>query len=233
MAYIYEYIRTRGYEPIHFEEHYARLDALSQRLFHSPLNTSPEKLEEAIGGVLRNEGYSSHTINCVYIRYYNNGELKLEAVEIIYNTYSLRAIRPQGYICHLSGDMLVANSSAKEAMLELNSSTTQTPNSEVPIWVGEDGSVLAIDGAPIVAVFEDEIRFSEVGGGVEFDIAMQKMTAQRRRISRCNITLDDLSSAKEILYIDHRGITALVGWNERHYTDITAERIARTIADAE
>ncbi len=233
MAYIYEYIRTQGYEPIHFEEHYTRLKVLSERLFHARLNTTPEELKEAISDMLRNEGYSSHTINCVYIRYYDNGEVKLETVEIIYNTFSLRAIRPQGYICYLSGDMLIENTSAKEAMLELNHSTIQTPNSEVPIWVGEGGSILAIDGAPIVAVFEDEIRFSEVCGGVEFDIAMQNMSAPRRKISKCTITLDDLDTAKEVLYIDHRGITALVGWNNRHYTDITAERIARTIAEAE
>lgn len=233
MAYIYEYIRTRGYEPIHFEEHYMRLNTLSERLFHAQLNTTPEELKKAIGDMLRNEGYSSRTINCVYIRYYDNGELELETVEIIYNSYSLRAIRPQGYICHLSGNMLIDNTSAKEAMLELNRSTIQTPSSEVPIWVGEDGSILAIDGSPIVAVFEDEIRFSKVGGGVEFDIAMQNMAVPRRKISKCVITLDDLCVAREVLYIDHRGITALVGWNERHYTDITAERIARTIAEAE
>ena len=233
MAYIYEYIRTQGYEPLYFEEHYARLDALSQRLFNAPLNTSAKELKVAIGDILRKEGYSAHTINCVYIRYYDNGELKLEVIEIIYNTFSLRAIRPQGYICYLSGDMLVANTSAKEAMLELNRSTVQNSNSEVPIWVEEDGSILAIDGSPIVAVFEDEIRFSEVSGGVEFNIAMQKMATPRRKISKGAITLEDLGIAKEVLCIDYRGITALAGWNERHYTDITAERIAHTIAETE
>ena len=233
MAYIYEYIRTRGYEPIHFEEHYARLDALSQHLFHAPLNTSPEELKGAIGDILRKDGYSSHTINCVCIRYFDNGAFEFEAVEILYNTYSLRAIRPQGYICHLSGDMLVSNTSAKEAMLELNRSTAQSTDAVVPIWIDEQNRLVAIDGAPIVAVFENEIRFSEIGEGVEFDIAMQKMIAPRRKISQSAITLDDLSIVKELLYIDHRGITTLAGWNERHYTDITAERIARAVAETE
>ena len=233
MAYIYEYIRTQGHEPIHFEEHYARLDALSQRIFGRPVGVTPKALKESIADILRSEGYSSHTINCVYVRYYDNEKVELETVEIIYNTYSLRTIRPQGYICQLSGDILVENSSAKEAILELNRSTAQSSNSNVPIWVGEDGSILAIDGSPVVAVFDDEIRFSEVGRGVEFDIAMQKMATPRRKISKCAITLDDLLVAKEVIYIDYRGITALVGWNEHHYTDITAERIARTIAESE
>ena len=44
MAYIYEHIRTRGFEPLHFEEHFARLDALSRKLFLSPIAIEREEL---------------------------------------------------------------------------------------------------------------------------------------------------------------------------------------------
>ena len=52
MAYIYEYIRTQGHEPIHFEEHYARLDALSQRIFGRPIGVTPKALKESIADIL-------------------------------------------------------------------------------------------------------------------------------------------------------------------------------------
>lgn len=233
MAYIYEYIRTRGFEPIHFEEHYARLNALSERLFGRPLSIAADALRESISNTLRSDGYSPHTINCVCVRCLDNGELRFETIEILYDTFSLRAIRPQGYICHLSGDMLIANTSAKDAMLELNRSVAQSTDAVVPIWVDEQNRLLAIDGAPIAAIFEDEIRFSDIGGGVEFDIAIEKMASSKRKISKSVIKLDELMSAKELLYIDHRGVTALAGWREHTYMDITAERIARKVAETE
>ena len=48
MAYIYEHIRTKGFEPMHFEEHYARLDALARKLFFAPLAIEREALQRMI-----------------------------------------------------------------------------------------------------------------------------------------------------------------------------------------
>ena len=42
MAYIYEYIRTEGFEPMHFEEHYARLDALARKHLFMPFSVERE-----------------------------------------------------------------------------------------------------------------------------------------------------------------------------------------------
>ncbi len=233
MAYIYEYIRTRGYQPMHFDEHFARLSALSNDIFNSPICITSDALKELIQSILQCEGYSPHTINGVYVRCYDNGEITVDAIEIIYNNFALRAIRPQGFVCRLSGDFLTKNTSAKEAMLELNHSMSQISDAQVPIWIDEQERIVAIDGSPIAAIFDDEIRFSSSGEGVEFDFAMRHISAHGRKVTKGMIMLDDLTSAKEIIYIDYRGITALAKWNERHYMDITAERMASQIAKAE
>ncbi len=233
MAYIYEHIRTKGFEPMHFEEHYVRLDTLARRLFVCPFDVKREELKRQIAEVLRKEGFSAHTQNAVYVRYYSDGRLSVEGVDTLYSRFSLRAIRPHGYICRISGELLVENTSAKEAMLELNGAISQTLDGGVPIWVNEQGEVLAIDGSPVIAVFEDEIRFSRMGEGVEFDVAYATIGDIRRKITKEEIRVEQLCDVKELLCVDYRGVTALESFESHRYVDIIAERIAMKVADAE
>ena len=58
MAYIYEHIRTQGYEPLHFEEHFSRLDALAREFFLAPISISRKELQRVIGERLHKEGFS-------------------------------------------------------------------------------------------------------------------------------------------------------------------------------
>ncbi len=231
MAYIYEYIRTRGYEPMHFEEHFTRLEELSRALFLAPLAIGREELRKAIAEKLRSGGYSKSATNAVNIKCHDNGAIEIECVEMLYNHFSLRALAPQGFLTRVSGELIMQNTSAKVALLELNHATAQIANEGVPVWVNELGEVIAIEGAPIIAVFENEIRFSEHCQNVESTLALKATKLSHRNITQGIVYLSELQQAKEILYIDYRGITALSEWNGHRYMDISAERIARTVAE--
>ncbi len=233
MAYIYEHIRTKGFEPMHFEEHYARLDALARKLFFAPLAIEREALQRMIAECLRGANCSQHTINAVYVRYTSNKEVEVECVDTLYDEFSLRALRPHLFVCRVSGDLLTDNTSAKEALLELNRTIALASEQGVALWVNEQDEVLAIDGAAIVAVFDDEVRFSRMGSGVEFELAHGIAEKIKKNITREEILLSDIAKAKELLYVDYRGITAVKSFELHHFMDITAERIARTIAEAE
>ena len=233
MAYIYEHIRTQGYLPLHMAEHHERLNVLAKELFCHPVCCSCQELTERIEEALRSGGCSMHTHNAVCVRYFDNGTVEVEPVEMIYNTYSLRALRPEGYICRVSGDLITKNTSANESLLELNRTTAQIADRGVAIWVGEGEEVLSIDGAAVIAVLEDEIRFSHRGEGVEFEIARRTMRSRNRKVSTAAIMVDDLMSAKEMLAVDYRGVTALEGFGSHRYMDITAEKIAQQVALAE
>ncbi|MBO4936486.1 MAG: hypothetical protein J6C94_06910 [Alistipes sp.] len=233
MAFIYEHIRTKGYSPLHLEEHYARMTALSEELFCAPFDCSSEKLAERIGEALRMGGCSPRTENAVCVRRYDSGEIVVEAVEMIYNSFSLRALRPEGYICRVSGELLTKNTSAKEAMLELNRTTAQIADKGVAIWTNDSGEVVAIDGAAVIAVFEDEIRFSQCGSGVEFELARKELKSRSRKVTTAPIQIEELPKIKELLGIDYRGVTAIEGYGAHHYMDITAEKIAHLVATAE
>ena len=229
MAYIYEHIRTQGFAPLHFEEHYARLEALSRRVFLAPLAIERSELQKRIGEQLRADGFSPNTANAVTVRCYSDGAVEIECVDILYNSFSLRALHPQAYLCRLSGNLLIENTSAKEAMLELNRTMGQIADEGVALWANELGELLAIDGSPVIAVFDDEIRFSRMGSGVEFDLAYNAVCKMGRNASKQEIRLEELAEAKELLYIDHRGISAVANYGTTVYMDIIAAKIADNI----
>ena len=231
MAYIYEYIRTRGFEPLYLEEHFARLDALSRRLFLTPLNTTREVLCREIANALLQSGASPRTMNAVCVRYSNDGEIGVDVEELLYNSFSLRALRPRGYLCRVSGDLILENNSAKESLVELNRAMAQISDEGVAVWCDEQGEVLAIDGSSVIAVFEDEIRFSRRGSGVEFDVAYAVSAGIKPLVSSGVIMVDDLRVAKEILCVDHRGVTALHSFNSHRYMDLIGEKIAARVAE--
>ena len=233
MAYIYEHIRTQGFEPMHFEEHYTRLDALARSLFLAPLAVAREELQKRVAECLRSADCSPCVTNAVCVRYYADGKLEVEVAEMWYDSFSLRALRPQGYLCRVSGELLLQNTSAKEALIELNRTTAQMTDEGVAVWVDEQGEILAIDGVSVIAVFEDEIRFSRLGAGVEFELAYKVATAMKRNVTRCAIMADELLQVKELLCVDYRGVTAIAGYNGHFYMDILAEKIASKVAKEE
>ncbi len=234
MAYIYEYIRTRGTKPLHFEQHYERLEELSRSILMLPLPISQEELRKSIVARLKQEGYTSSATNAVCVRINpqsSTPEIIIE--EIMYDCFALRAIRPQGYAFGMRGEVILQNTSVRQALLEFNRTLSQINDEGVAVWINEQEEVVAIDGASVIAVFEDEIRFSTRGSGVEAELAYKALSDATDNVTRGSIFVADLAKAKEVLGIDHRGIVALEKFGERRYMDITAEKIAACVDEAE
>lgn len=237
MAYIYEYIRTKGFEPLYFEEHYAHLEELAQRLLATPFKFNRQSLRAEITEALSSNGYSADMAHLVKVCYSVNGDVKIVTGDILYNHFSVRAIRPTigGMERVVKGSLLLENSSVKDAMLELQfgkSHNLDNPNA-LTMWVTEQDEVVAIDGASVVAVFEDEIRFSECGGGVEFELLYNAAIKNYKRVVKAPLMLSELSDAKELLYVDCRGVTAVDNWENHYYMDLTATLLAAQIAKEE
>lgn len=233
IPYIYEYIRCRGFAPLYMEQHLSRLEQLSHRLFLSGLGVERRELERRIEDALRKGGYSERHTNAVQVRRYVDGRVEVVCVDNYYDDFSLRAVRPQGYVSHLSGEVVLQPTSAKEAALALHRASAEISDEGVAVWLSDVGEVKAIDGGSVVAVFDDEIRFSQSGEGVEFEVAYSVVQGGRRRVCRGVVMHEDLRHAKELLYIDYRGVTALLACDGHHYMDIVAEHIARQVADSE
>ena len=229
MAYIYEHIRTRGYEPLYFEEHFTYLEARAVSLLHISFKPSRKELLKAIKEALQSARFSPTAMNVVEVRYYADGELEVKAEAFIYNEFSLRALHPRAYLCQVSGDILLQNTSAKEALVEFN----RTAGNGVAIWANEQNEVLAIDGFPVIAVFEDEVRFSRMGDSVEFNLAYSKVVEMGRNTTKEAISIEDLHQAKELLFVSHYGLSAVERYDTTRYMDITAEKLVAKIAEVE
>ena len=235
MAYIYEYIRTRGHEPLHFEEHYARLEALSAKYFTEATFFHPQDVWNFIIESMKEGNLPTSGMNCAYILFFHDGEINYQSNWMMYDKFSLRALRPNCYPVCVSGEVVIDNTSVKDRLIEFyHSSSDDDHLNDVAIWHNEQGEVLAIDGSAVIAVFEDEIIFSNYGQGVEFDLAFELLSKSRNDVSKGVIKLEDLPRAKELLFIDYRGITAVQQlYDSTIYMDITAEKIASIVRKAE
>ena len=233
MAFIYEHIRTQGFEPLHFEEHFIRLDALARKLFLAPIAFGRKELKRMITEQLRKEGYSPSRMNAVCVRYHNDESIDISIEEMLYKSFDLRALRPQGHIFRLASDILLDNTSAKEALLDLHRTMKQNIDNSVPIWVSETGEIVAIDGGSVIAVFDHEIRVSQMANCVEADIVQQVLVTRNRKIVCGAIMVDDLTMASEIFFVDYRGVTALRKHEDHLFVDIIAEKAAKQVALAE
>ena len=229
MAYIYEHIRTNGYEPLHLEEHIEHLKEAVVNQFGTIPSLPQEGLRKAIREALDRRRCSPHTMNAVVVRYHADAEVEVEAQEMIYSHFSLRAIRPECYLHRVSGESITDNTSVKVALLEFLHSSHEG----VALWVDEMNEVIAIDGQSVVAVFEDEIRFSQRGSGVEFDLAYNALSKGRRNVCKGAIRVEELHEAKELLAIGYEGVTAISHYDGKIYMDILAEKIASMVAEEE
>ena len=211
-----------------------RLDDLMNELFYARLQLSREELKQRISNALRQMNYSDRAINavCVKVNPFDT-EPEIEIEEIFYEEFAVRALRPQGFTHPVGGELILKSCSARAALLDINRAMTQNSSEEVAIWTNANDEVIAIDGAPAIAVFDDEIRFSNSGSGVEFDLAYEAMLNAPQNVTRAPIHTSDLSQAKEVMGIDHRGIVLLNSYDEHYYMDLTALRIAAEVAERE
>ena len=235
MAYIYEFIRTKGREPLHLEKHYARIRELSEEYFAEPRFFYQEDLRQLLAFDMEKRHISTSGMNYAWFMLSYNGEIYIQSEWLMYDKFSLRALRPNCYPYCVSGEVFLDNTSVKDNLLRFHRScASDEKQNDVAIWHNEHGEVFAIDGSPVIAVFESEIIFSNCGRGVEFDLAYELLAKNRSNVSKGVIKLEDLPKAKELIFIDYRGVTAVNRlYDSTIYMDITAEKIAELIAEAE
>lgn len=233
VPYIYQYIRCAGYEPCNLDRYIQQLEDLAGELLRLHLGIDEKMLRQRIASELRSAGCAANHTNVVQVRYYASGEMQIEAVEMLYDGFALRAMRPHAYLTPIDSNLLLRDSSAKEAMVALNRAMGDAIDKDVAVWMDNQGEIIAIDGESVVAVFDDEVRFSREGSGVEFELAHSVASSGRRRITKGAIMVEDLSRATELLFIDYRGITAVAYCEENLYVDFYAENLARQLTENE
>ena len=232
--YIYQRLRTRGVEPLYLARSIERLEGWSERIFGDRIDLDEGSMADRIRESLLDEHLSMSGTHAVEVRLYPAGNIEVRPLDNIYlEPFPLRAIRPTTTVKHLAGDMLLAPTSAKEALLDICRIGKGLPSQNIPMWLNPHNEIIAIDGAAVVAVTDDEILLSQAGYDIEFELAEIVLAKTRHKIRRAAISYDDIDLFKEIVYIDYRGVAALESIGERPLGNIVAERIAKEVQKLE
>ena len=233
-AYIYQRFRTRGVNPLYPAYIFSEIEVLSEQIFGSRIFLGWEELMVKIATVIDSERLSQHAIHAVELRLYPSGETEIVTEKAFYlEPFPLRAIRPVAKPYRVTSDLLLAPTSARDALLDLCKSESALPSESIAMWIDHNNEITAIDGASVVAVTDDEVIFSQHGRGIEFDLAKSAMEKTSHHVVQGAIPYDNVRRYKEILYIDHRGVVALGSIEGHQLSNIIAERIVQEVKKLE
>lgn len=232
--YIYQRLRTQGVKPLYLSAAITTLERLSKAIFDEAILLDKTELEQQIANTILTERLSLHATHAVEVRLYPSHKVEIVTEDMLYlEPFPLRAIRPTARPYRISGDMLHHPTSARDALLNICRADNKLPSESIAMWVDHNNEITAIDGAPVIAVTDNEIRFSHVGHNIEFDIAERAMSKTSHKVVYGEIRYDEALNFKELLYIDHRGVVALADIEGHALSNIIAERIAKEVSKIE
>ena len=225
--YLYQQVRTEGYQPLRLAEHCRLLNTASQRLFGREFDVDTQELEQCIASILARDRYSKELSHIVEIRLYPEGDYALFAVESsLYGDFELRAIRPRALIYNAEigfGDM---PTSAARAHTELLRKYAERYGCSCVICVDHNGIVGNIDGAALMAVIDREIIVSQAIESVEKALMIERLRERRHEsIVVRDISIEELRRADEIFYVDVRGITSVSELEGEILSDFVANAV--------
>ena len=233
-AYIYQRLRTRGVEPLYPTYIIRSIEALAEQIFHRQITLNIDEVRSKIAAAITRERLSQHAIHAVELRLYPSGEIEAVTESAFYlEAFPLRAIRPVATPYRITSDLLLAPTSARDALLDICKSESALPSESISMWIDHNNEITAIDGASVVAVTQDEVIFSQLGKGVEFELALRAIEKTSHRVVRGEILYNNAHDYKELLYIDHRGVVALDSIEGRQLSNIVAERIVQEVKKLE
>ena len=225
--YLYQQVRTQGYQPLRLAEHCRLLSFASQRLFDRVLNADIQELEQSIAAILAHDRYSKELSHIVEIRLYSESDYAVFAVESsLYGDFELRAIRPRALIHSAEigfGDM---PTSAARAHTELLRKYGEKYGCACVVCADHNGIVGNIDGAAVMAVIDREIVVSQAVESVEKSLMIERLRECRHEnVVVRDISVEELRRAEEIFYIDVRGITSISELEGEVLSDFVANAV--------
>ena len=233
-VYIYQQLRTKGVKPLYLANAVKTLEQWGEKIFDVEITLNASAIERQISEKLIAERMSPNTTHAVELRLYPSQEVDVVVKKTLYlEPFPLRAIRPIATPHRLSGNLMFAPTSARKALLDICQTSAKLPSESISMWIDNFNEIVTIDGASVVAVTDEEIIFSHLGEGAEFELAEQAMSKTSHSVRRGAILYDDICLFKELLYIDYRGVVALDSIAGRQLSNIIAERIAKEVKKLE
>ncbi len=229
--YAVQYLRTRGNKVVATKKYLNALDFHYAVLFGHESSLTASQIEELCYTLLTEGGYSSTATHIVELRYDANRNLSLRVVETSpYKHFTIRALRPKGYIFPITCHELTIQSSAWVAMRELMRQLSRAYDCDIPICVNSDNNIWSVDGVSPFVVTGRNIYVNPTITSVEAMMVYDALKELKQYvIIPTEISLNELLHADELFYVDHRGITSVHSVSKQLFSDNVANMVSNLL----
>ena len=224
--YVYQIIHLRAGEPRFLGRHVELLHDAARALFGEAVVIPEEKIRGEILRVVEQEKYALSATAFVRLIYTEAGRVAvLPEGRSLYEGYALRSVHPRAITMEYEMPMRDVETSAGEMVLREARCVARVAGAETVLRCDRDGMCRGIEGHPVIAIYHGEVIAPTARGDVAYELALRAAEYLSLRINRMSFSRHDLSHFEEVMWADHRGITALGHIDGYPLMALTAEKL--------
>lgn len=223
---VYQTVHLAAGEPRFLKEHLALLHEAACELFNRPILIESRKIERGIRQIVLDEKYHKAATAFVRIACCESGRVVLSAEGCsLYEGYALRSVHPDAVTLEYELPMHDLPTSAAEAVLQEARCAARIRGAELALRCDRNGRCMSIEGHPVVGIYGNRLIAPRVRREVEHDLLLRAAAHLGLDVAEISFTRRDLNRFEEILWADHRGITALGHIDGLPLMALTAEKL--------
>lgn len=196
-------------------------------VYFRPLHLDPIEITEKITELLAKEHVTREVSVFVELRVDIEQEYEVVISGIsLYNGYAFRSIQPTAQCVIFDSPFGLFSTSARREALAFANDIAKNLGGEIPLECNHKGVIYSAEGATICAIIRRTIIVSPTIQSVERELVLNAAKQNNLQIEERDIMRSELPHFDEVFYCDHRGITAISGYEHYRYMSIIAEKIS-------
>lgn len=225
---LYQRLRATDGRVMHLSRHLDILRSYAAILLpHTPIPTASE-IEQMCSRLLSRGGYSSSSTHILELNLWQSGRVKLSVIETsLYKGFDLRVLRPNAAIIEGCTTALLYPTSAALECEKLMKIIARQNGCDVALSV-QNSSVIAIDSTNPIIVHGTTVTIGNSITSAYTELVVETLKKlPQYNISLSEISLQQVATADELFFADHRGLTAVGSLGGRQYSDTVAYAISK------
>ena len=225
---LYQRLRATDGRVIYLNRHLDILRSYAAILLpHTPIPTASE-IEQMCSRLLSRGGYSSSSTHILELNLWQSGRVRLSVIETsLYKGFDLRVLRPNAAIIEGCSTALLYPTSAALECEKLMKIIARQNGCDVALSV-QNSSVIAIDSTNPIIVHGTNVTIGNSISSAYTELVVETLKKlPQYNISLSEISLQQVATADELFFADHRGLTAVGSLGGRQYSDTVAYAISK------
>ena len=225
---LYQRLRATDGRVMYLNRHLDILRSYAAILLpHTPIPTASE-IEQMCSRLLSRGGYSSSSTRILELNLWQSGRVRLSVIETsLYKGFDLRVLRPNAAIIEGCSTALLYPTSAALECEKLMKIIARQNGCDVALSV-QNSSVIAIDSTNPIIVHGTNVTIGNSITSAYTELVVETLKKlPQYNISLSEISLQQVATADELFFADHRGLTAVGSLGGRQYSDTVAYAISK------